>query len=149
MTEILQEKKFTCAFCGGTGVEPRSLKSICRACRGKKEVEFTGPAIACSICKGKGRSSIGIGLRCIPCKGVGVVEKSAGDGNVIKVIGERLGEITKRLQGVKKETEKKTKEIEKRLEPVKPFIKEVKKETIWLQNLGNNLKKAWGSLWGK
>ena len=63
------------------------------------------------------------------------------------IIGERLGEITKRLQWTKKEAEKKTKEVEKRLKPIKPFIKEVKKETAWLEKLGNEIKKAWGSLW--
>lgn len=148
MTEILQ-KKFTCALCQGTGVQPRFLRSRCLACRGKGKVEFDDSALACSACKGKGKSPGALGLACLRCKGVGVVEKSAEDGNAIKVIGERLGEITKRLQGVKKETEKKTKEIEKRLEPVKPFIKEVKEEIVWFKNLGNNLKKALGSLWQK
>lgn len=143
MAEILQGRKFKCAFCGGTGVQPRSLKSRCLACRGKGEVEFRGPAITCPSCKGKGKSPGALRLTCIRCKGAGVVEK----GEAADVLGERLGEIVKRLLWTRKETEKKTKEVEKRLKPIKPFIKEVQKETLWLEKLGNNLKKAWESLW--
>lgn len=143
MVEILQGKKFKCAFCGGTGIQPRSLKSRCLACRGKGEVEFEGPAITCPSCKGKGRSPGALGLACIHCKGVGVVEK----GEAADVLGERLGEIVKRLSWTREETEKKTKEVEKRLKPIKPFVKELKKETQWLEELGNNLKRMWESLW--
>jgi len=143
MTEILQGKKFKCAFCGGTGVQPRSLKSRCFACRGKGEAEFKGPAITCPSCKGKGRSPGALGLACIRCKGVGVVEK----GETVDALVERLGEVAKRFSWMRKETEKKTKEIEKRLKPIKPFIKEVKKETVWFENLGNKIKKEWESLW--
>lgn len=143
MAETLQGKKFKCAFCGGTGIQPRSLKSRCFACRGKGEVEFDGPVITCLSCKGKGRSAGALGLACIRCKGAGVCEK----GEASDVLGERLGEITKRFSWTREEAEKKTKEIEKRVKSVKPFIKEVKKETVWLKNLGDNLTKAWGSLW--
>ena len=146
MTEILSGTKFKCAFCRGTGIQPRSLHSRCLACRGEGEVEFGGPVIACPTCQGSGRVSHSSRLSCIRCRGVGVVEKNEEGGEVADIIGERLGEITKRLGWTRKEAEKKTKEIEQRLQPVKPFIKEVKKETIWLQNLRNNLKKAWGSL---
>lgn len=90
-------------------------------------------------------------LSCLYCKGVGVVEKvksEDGSGNIIR---ERLGEITKRLQWVQKETEKKEKEIERKFEPIKPFAeevkKEVKKEGLCLKELGNKVKKAWESLW--
>ncbi len=157
MNEILQGKKFKCAFCGGTGVQPRSLKSRCLSCRGKGEVEFEGPVITCSSCKGKGRSPGALGLACIRCKGVGVTEK----GETIDALGERLGEITKRFSWMRKETEKKEKEIEKRLKPIKPFVKaalkgraspntigrELKKESIWLKKLGNKIKKEWEFLW--
>ena len=148
MTEVLQGKKFKCSFCGGSGIQPHSLKSRCFACRGKGEVEFEGPAITCPSCKGKGRSLGALGLACIRCKGIGVIEKR-GKEDARDFVDERLGEITSRLKRVRKETEKKTKEVEKRLKPVKPFIKEVKKETLWFENLGNNLKKAWESLWEK
>lgn len=57
-------------------------------------------------------------LACIRCKGVGIVEKR----EAVDVLGERLGEITKRLSWTRKETEKKTKEVEKRLKSIKPFI---------------------------
>lgn len=161
MAEILQGKKFKCAFCGGTGVQPRSLKSRCLSCRGKGEVEFRWPAITCPSCKGTGRSTGALGLACIRCKGAGVREKesldSARDKEATDVLGERLGEITKRLSWTRKETEKKIKEVEKRLKPIKPFIKEIsaiggsalggKKETLWLEKLGNKIKEGWKSLW--
>lgn len=148
MTEILSGTKFKCAFCSGSGIQPRSLASRCIACRGKGEVEFEKPVIECPTCQGSGRVSHSSRLSCIRCRGVGVVEKDekAGEG-VADIIGERLGEITERLRWTRKETEKKTKEIEKRLKPIKPFIKEVKKETVWLQNLGNKIKEGWESLW--
>lgn len=140
---MLQGKKIKCAFCGGTGVQPRSLKSRCIACRGKGEVEFKSPAITCPSCKGKGKSLGTLGLACIRCKGVGAVEKE----EAADMLGARLGEIAKRLSWTRKETENKTKEIEKRLKPIRPFIKEVKKETVWLEKLGDNLKTAWRFLW--
>lgn len=139
--------KFKCAFCGGTGIQPRSLKSRCFACRGKGEVEFKGPAITCPSCKGTGIVSNSSTLSCLNCKGVGVIEKAKSEGGSQDIIGERLGEITERLRWVRKETEKKAKEIEKRLKPIKPFIKEVNKETVWFENLGNKIKKGWKSLW--
>lgn len=143
MAEILPGRKFKCAFCGGTGVQPRSLQSRCFTCHGKGEVKFESPAITCPSCKGTGKSPGALGLACIRCKGAGVVEKrEAAD-----VLGERLGEITKRLSWSRKETEQKTKGIEKRLKPIKPFIKEVKKETVWLEKLGNKIKQGWKSLW--
>ena len=162
MAEILQGKKFSaqggpasgwkCAFCKGSGVQPRSLKSRCFACRGKGEVKFESSAITCPSCKGKGRVlGSAIGLACIRCKGVGVVEKgsldSAWDKEAADVLGERLREITKRLSGTRKKVEEKTKEIEKRLKPLKPVVKEVKKETAWIKKLGNKIKKSWQSLW--
>jgi RecJ-like exonuclease len=148
MPEILQGRKFKCAFCGGSGIQPRSLKSRCLACRGKGEVEFEGPAIQCFACRGKGRATPSSMLSCVHCRGVGVVEKSERDGDVAETIGERLGEITKRLQWTRKETEKKTKEIERRLKPIRPFVKEVEKESLlWLNKLGNKIKRGWQSLW--
>lgn len=81
-----------------------------------------------------------------------MVEKDAKAGEgAADIMGERLGEITKRLQWTQQETEKKTKEIKKKLKPIKPFAeevkKEVKKEGLCLKELGDKLKKAWGSLW--
>lgn len=140
---MLQGKKIKCAFCGGTGVQPRSLKSRCISCRGKGEVEFKSPAITCPSCKGKGRSLGALGLACIRCKGVGAVEKE----EAIDMLGARLGEIGRRLSWTRKETENKTKEIEKRLKPIRPFVREAKKETAWLEKLGDNLKTIWRSLW--
>ena len=147
MAEVLPDKKFRCAFCGGSGVQPHSLHSRCSACRGKGEVEFEGPVLPCSLCHGKGRVPPSGMLSCIRCGGVGVIEKSVVSGDVGAVIGKRLGEITKKLRWTRKETEKKTKEIEKRLKPVKPFIKEVKKETLWIKKLGNEMQKGWKSPW--
>jgi RecJ-like exonuclease len=157
MTEILEGKKFSakggptsgwkCAFCGGSGIQPRSLKNRCIACRGKGEVKFEGPVIHCPSCRGSGRASGSARLSCINCRGIGVIEKGTKGGDVAEVMGERLREITKKLRWAKKETEKKTKEIEKRLKPVKPFVKELKKETQWLEKLGNKIKKGWQSLW--
>ncbi len=147
MTEILSGTKFKCAFCGGTGIQPRSLKSCCFSCRGKGEVEFDGPGIKCPSCNGVGRTSNSSLLSCVRCRVVGVIEKDDKTGYTADIIGERLGEITKRLRWTTKETEKKTKEIEKRLKPIKPFIKEVEKESLWLKKLGNKIKKGWKSLW--
>ena len=179
MAEILSGTKFKCAFCNGSGIQPRSLRSRCFSCRGKGEVEFDGPVIKCPSCQGRGRVSNASLLFCIRCKGVGVIKKidaiekngmaqlalpkhqpaspklQHGEGgeqaqhreDVVDIIGKRLAEITKRLRWTKKETEKKTKEIEKRLKPIKPFIKEVKKETVWFENLGNKIKEGWESLW--
>jgi DnaJ-class molecular chaperone len=115
MADILQGKKFKCAFCKGTGVQLRSLKSRCLACRGKGEVEFENP-IKCPSCQGIGKTSPSSLLSCIHCQGVGVIEKS-----------EKAGE--------------------KRLKPIKPFVKEIKKETAWLEKLGNKIKNGWQSLW--
>ncbi len=133
MTKIIKRKKIKCAFCKGTGVQPRYLKSRC----------FNVLAITCPSCKGKGRSPGELGLACIRCKGVGVLEK----GEAVDVLVEHLGEITKHLSWMRKEAEKKTKEIEKQLKPVEPFIKEVKKETVWFQNLENKIKEGWKFLW--
>lgn len=150
MTEILSGTKFKCAFCGGSGIQPRYSQSRCIACRGKGEVEFGGPVVKCPACQGKGTTAGSQTLACIHCRGVGVVEKDEKTGEgVADIIGERLGEITKRLRWTRKETENKTKEIEKRLKPIKPLIKEVKKETVWFENLGNKIKEGWKSLWGQ
>ena len=157
LKNIEKSGKIKCAFCRGTGIQPRSLSSKCLACRGKGEVNLEGPAIQCPSCKGTGRASNSSMLSCLHCKGVGVVEKAKSEGDSGNIIGKRLGEITKRLRWVRKETEKKTKEIEKRLKPIKPFIKEVsarggfalggKKETLWLEKLGNKIKEGWESFW--
>ena len=145
-----------CAFCKGTGIQPRSLSSKCIACRGKGEVELTGPAIQCPSCKGTGKASNSSMLSCLHCKGIGIVEKDKIEKGPVDTIGERLEEITKRLQWMRKETEEKEKEIEKKLKPVEPFIKEVsakggsafggKKEGLCLKELRNKVKKAWESL---
>lgn len=144
MAEILSGTKFQCAFCGGTGVQPRSLKSRCFSCRGKGEVEFDGPVITCPSCKRKGRSPGSAILSCIQCQGVGVIEKAKVGADGSEALAERLGEITKRLRWTRKETEKKTGEIEKRLKPIRPFIKEVEKESLWLKKLENKVKKMLG-----
>ena len=74
-----------------------------------------------------------------------MVEKDepAGGAADADIIGERLGEITKRLHWTRTETEKKAKEIEKKLEPIKSFAK----EGLCLKELGNKIKKGWQSLW--
>lgn len=146
MAEILQ-----CAFCGGTGVQPRSLASKCIACRGKGEVKLKDPVIQCPACKGSGRAANSSALSCLHCKGVGVVEKTEIEKGSADIIQERLGEITKRLDWVQKEAAEKETEIEKKLKPIEPFAKEVKrkvkKEVVWIKELGDKLKKAWESLW--
>lgn len=178
--EILKDKKFKCAFCGGTGIQPLSLKGRCAACKGAGYAEFEGPTIRCPYCEGRGKAyrssalsclicsglgvipvkepyeicpkckgsakEIGSVLYCGRCRGRGIIEKGRGQ-EASEIIAERLGEITKKLRGVRKETEKKTKEIEKRLKPAKPLIKEVGKESLWLKKLGNKIKEEWKSLW--
>lgn len=109
MTEILSGTKFKCAFCKGTGIQPRSLYSKCIACRGRGEVTLKGPAIQCPSCKGTGKASNSSTLSCLRCKGIGVIEKA---------------------------------KIEKGL-----VDKELKKETLWLKNLKNKIKKEWEFLW--
>lgn len=146
MTEIIQSKKFKCAFCGGSGKQPHSAFSRCSACRGKGEVEFKAPVAECPSCKGKGRAPGSAILSCICCRGAGVIEKDKkAGGDTAGIIKERLGEITKKLKRTRKETEKKAKEIKKRLEPVKPFIKKIGKEASWL----NLIKEEWKSIWVK
>jgi len=136
-----------CAFCGGSGVQPRSLRSRCLACRGKGAVEFENP-VKCPSCRGRGSALTSSTLSCLRCRGIGAVEKNEGGGEAAAdIIRERLGEITKRLGWTRKEAEKKTKEIKKRLKPIKPFVKEIKQETQWLEILGNKIKRGWQSLW--
>ena len=86
-------------------------------------------------------------LSCIHCRGVGVIAQSEPAGEVADIIGERLGEITKRLRWTREEAERKTKEAEKRLQPIKHFVREIKKETQWLEKLANKIKRGWQSLW--
>lgn len=150
-----------CAFCKGSGIQPRSLRSRCIACRGKGKVEFANP-IKCPSCQGMGRTSPSSLLSCVRCRGVGVIEKNEKGGDTTDIIRERFGEITKRLRWTRGETEKKTKEVEKRLKPIRSFIKEVSaiggKESLkrgkltsgqilWLNKLINKIKKGWQSLW--
>jgi len=146
MEKLLQDKKFKCAFCGGSGKQPHSAFSRCSACRGKGEVEFKRSVVECPFCKGKGKALGSAILSCIRCRGMGVIEKDKKAGeDMTSVFGERLEEITKKLKQTRKETEKKAKKIKKKLEPVKPFIKKVKKEASWL----NLIKEEWKSIWGK
>lgn len=161
MAEILEGRKFSakggpaydwkCAFCKGSGIQPRSFASRCMACRGKGDVEFDEPVMLCPSCKGKGRIPPSFLLSCIQCRGIGVAKIKEREQDDTFVMGERLGEITERLQWVRKETEAKKRTIEKKLKPIKPFAKEikkeVKKETLWLKKLGNGLKETWESLW--
>ncbi|MBI2633281.1 MAG: hypothetical protein HYW78_02720 [Parcubacteria group bacterium] len=144
----VSEKKIKCAFCGGSGIQPRSLRSRCIACRGKGEAEFDGPAIQCSSCKGNGRAVNSSMLSCIRCSGLGVTEKIPESKDAAVIITERLGEIAKRLRWARKEAEKKTKKVEERLKSVKSFIKEIKKAQ-WFENLTNKIKKDWKFPWGK
>ena len=101
MAEILSGTKFKCAFCNGTGIQPRSLRSRCFACRGKGEVEFEKPVMNAQFVKDLAGSRIPQDFL------VSVVEAWAWlkkirrrarvprQGRVADIIGERLEEITK------------------------------------------------------
>ncbi len=164
MAEILQGKKscgersqtIKCAFCGGSGKQPHSTFSRCAACRGKGDVEFKEPVAKCPSCQGRGKAPGSAILSCIRCRGAGVIEKDKKTvENTADIIGERLGEITKKLEQTERKIEKKTKEIKERLKPVKSFAKKIStqggsasggnKETSWL----NLLKEEWKSIWKK
>jgi len=72
--EILKDKKFKCAFCGGTGIQPLSLKGRCAACKGARSVEFDGPAIQCPYCEGGGKAYRSSALSCLICSGLGAIQ---------------------------------------------------------------------------
>lgn len=146
---MLSGKKFKCAFCKGTGIYPGSRVGKCASCRGKGEVKVKSPVIQCPVCKGRGKSLNSPILSCLQCKGIGVIEGAKNKSGLANMMGERMGEIVKRLKWVRKEIENKEAEIKNKLKPAQPYVKKIKKETLWLKTLVNKIKKMWKSLWKK
>ena len=69
----------TCAFCSGTGVDPKyGNASRCSVCGARGQIKVTPPVVTCLKCAGSGRE--GGDLNCLACKGAGVVsvKKDAG-----------------------------------------------------------------------
>lgn len=71
--EVVESRIFACAFCGATGLLPRSKGIKCPVCRGQGRVEVDPPAILCAYCGGRGESNPRTNITCIVCRGKGVV----------------------------------------------------------------------------
>jgi DnaJ-class molecular chaperone len=61
-----------CAYCGGSGVDPKyGHGSRCPVCGASGKVMVTPPVVTCLRCLGSGRE--GGDLSCLGCRGTGVV----------------------------------------------------------------------------
>lgn len=68
----------TCAFCGGTGIDPFGIMSelsTCSRCMGHGIVYVRPPHLRCAYCRGTGRHKT---YACPVCKGAGVVTRPPG-----------------------------------------------------------------------
>jgi len=75
-TVYVAEPVTTCAFCGGTGLEPNTYPYAlltCAACGGEGVVALREPNILCPDCSGRGRV-VDSKVYCLTCKGKGKVE---------------------------------------------------------------------------
>ena len=62
----------TCAYCRGSGVDPKyGNASRCSVCGATGKVTVTPPVVTCLKCSGSGRE--GGDLTCLACRGIGVV----------------------------------------------------------------------------
>jgi len=71
--EILEEDKFKCSLCSGTGVLPRTKGIRCPTCKGSGQVSMGGPAVVCAYCRGRGDYPPRTSLTCTVCGGKGLV----------------------------------------------------------------------------
>ena len=61
-----------CAYCGGSGVNPKyGHASRCPVCGASGKVMVTPPVVTCLRCLGSGRE--GANLTCLACRGTGAV----------------------------------------------------------------------------
>lgn len=61
-----------CAYCRGSGVDPKyGNSSRCSVCGATGKVTVTPPVVSCLKCSGSGRE--GGDLTCLACRGTGVV----------------------------------------------------------------------------
>jgi len=61
-----------CAYCRGSGVDPKyGNSSKCHVCGAAGTVKVSPPVVTCLKCYGSGRESGD--LSCLACKGIGVV----------------------------------------------------------------------------
>ncbi len=75
-----------CAYCGGSGVDPRyGNGSRCPVCGASGKLTVTPPVVTCLMCCGSGRE--GGDLSCLACKGRGVVSVSEDAGTCVKCRG--------------------------------------------------------------
>jgi DnaJ-class molecular chaperone len=68
-----------CAYCRGSGVDPKyGNSSRCSVCGATGKVTVTPPVVSCLKCSGSGRE--GGDLSCLACRGIGMVpvRKEAG-----------------------------------------------------------------------
>lgn len=61
----------SCAFCRGTGRDPKMEIASCPVCRGAKKIGVIPPVVDCLICGGAGVGSGG--MSCMGCRGIGVI----------------------------------------------------------------------------
>lgn len=75
-TNRVKEPNARCAFCGASGVYPRS-RLTCTACGGVGVDPVAGQTEPCPNCLGNGvEPTSGAGLYCLTCHGAGVVLQS-------------------------------------------------------------------------
>jgi DnaJ-class molecular chaperone len=68
--------KVSCAFCGGSGQDPKyGTAAGCPVCGGSGQVQTRPPVVICLVCAGTGHASGD--LPCVACRGVGVASISA------------------------------------------------------------------------
>lgn len=80
----------TCAFCRGTGADPRhGAASRCPACGVNRMIAVRPPAVSCPACAGSGREAAA--LPCGLCGGAGVVSDRYGSGQLASDPMEEVG----------------------------------------------------------
>lgn len=77
-------KSVTCAFCHGSGRNPK-IDTACPVCRGLKRVQVKPPVVTCLACGGRGMSAAE--LSCLGCGGIGVISVSKKAGTCGKCRG--------------------------------------------------------------
>jgi len=75
-----------CAYCRGTGVDPKYANmSKCPVCGTAGKIKVKPPVVTCLKCRGTGRE--GGELTCLACRGIGVVSVPQGCDHLPQVQG--------------------------------------------------------------